>query len=369
MVDLNHLVHHPVIQKAGGNRKHQLARIKLGHAVLQLLLGPVNRPEDPVVGGEGLLQGGFHICQQHHRRVHVHHINIGMLRRLLRAHKSLSYYGGSHAVAAVSSLGIEHGVVTAMSEGIHDKLCQQQLLRIMDFRPLFPVESRDEQHIRGGSGPDHIADPDISQHAVQFLRGQILKSGKCHRPVIVHLVAENHQPVPAAVQRLQYGLPVGQRSEKSLLQLLLHAGIGRIRLLKGDGPGIDERLIFRLSEIQSVIIDVFLHHRIDKIGDIPVHIDIFPDSGGGDLHQLLRKFQLDELSPDLLHHIPVVPGIHFLVSDSAEGDVIHFPDDLIARILLIEGGVGDDVGAHHQVELPVREYLLQPQHVVRIPRT
>ena len=177
MVDLHHLVHHPVIENAGRNRKHQLARIKLCHAVLQLLLRPVNGPENPRIGGKWLLQRRFHIGKKHQGRMHIHHVDIGMLRRLLRTHKALPYHGGGHPVAADAALRIEHGVVAAVSEGIHDELRQKKLLCVVDLRPLARIESGNQQHVSRGPGPDHVADADVPENAVQLLRRQILESG------------------------------------------------------------------------------------------------------------------------------------------------------------------------------------------------
>ena len=220
-----------------------------------------------------------------------------------------------------------------------------------------------------GPGPDHVADADVPENAVQLLRRQILESGKCHRPVFAHLIAQNHQPVAAAVQLLEDGLPVRLILQQRPGQLFFHAGIRRVRFLEADRPGIDERLILRLPEIQSVIVDIFLYHRVDQIGNIPVHIDVFPDSGGGNLHQLFRKLQLHQFSPDLAHHIPVILGIHLFIADPTEGDVIHAPDHVIVGAFFIEGSVGYDVRTHHQVELPVRKDFLESPHIVRIAGT
>ena len=81
-------------------------------------------------------------------------------------------------------------------------------------------------------------------------------------------------------------------------------------VFKGNGLGPHNGLIFRLPQIQPLMVDILLDHWIDEAGDIPVLVDIFPDPGGADVLQALGKLQLLHLSSDALVDLsrPGVPG-------------------------------------------------------------
>ena len=299
--------------------------------------------------------------------MHVHRVERHLFRNLLRFYESLPHDGGEDLVRTVIVFRKEEGVVAAMLKGTHHRLCQEKLLRVQDHGVFSRINAGDHQHFPGGAGPHHVAELHVLQHGEQIFRLKVPDPGRARKTVSAHAVPEKQQPVP--------GLPDGlddQRAfrflrEKRLFHFLQKCLSRLRRLFEYDGPGLDYGLVLRLPEIQAPAVDILLDHRVDKVRDVPVQVDVLADPGGGDLLQACGQLQFHRLAGDVGHHLPVIPGVRILVSDSAEHDVVHGAGHLIRGILPVEGRVGDDVRPHHQIELPVREELLQPLQVLRIP--
>ena len=195
-----------------------------------------------------------------------------------------------------------------------------------------------------------VAELHVPDDRIEVFRRDIADPDGTGRPVSLRIVSEKEEPVS--------GLPDGQRDRR----------IGLVRLFKGDRPRLDDRLEFRLVQIESVVVDIFLDHRVDQVRDVAALVDVFPDPAGGDLLQFRRKLQLDEPAGDAVQHAGIVAGVRFPVPHPPDDDVVHGPYLVVMGALLVEGGVGDDVRAHHQVDLPSREHGLQPLQVLRIAR-
>ena len=195
------LVHQAVVEHRRRDGDHQVSGIQLRHAVLQVLLGLPDHPEHPLVGGEGLLQGGLHVGEEKQRRVHVRHIERHVLRRFFGPQEALPHHGGNHAVRAVAVVRQENRVVAAVLKGAHDRLGEEQLLRVVDHGILFHVEAGDHQHLARGAPLDHVAEVDVLQDVEQVVRRQVADPRRAHQAVVVHVVAEQQEPVP--------GLPDG----------------------------------------------------------------------------------------------------------------------------------------------------------------
>ena len=115
-----------------------------------------------------------------------------------------------------------------------------------------------------------------------------------------------------------------------------------------------KRQVLGLPQIEAPLIDILLHHGVDQVGDIPVHVDILPDTGGADVLQLdVYKRQLlvvcDEISdPHNLGailrtaecagaHGVIIPkrrsaGLTAIVAKTSAGAVSYMPVARVANI-------------------------------------
>ena len=89
---------------------------------------------------------------------------------------------------------------------------------------------------------------------------------------------------------------------------------------------------------------IFLHHRIDEIGDIPVMIDIFTYFRGADVLQLRGKLQFLHFSCDAIINLSR-PGI----TGAAEDQMIKAVYGVFCRYFFIGAGIMDHVGAYYYV--------------------
>ena len=102
------------------------------------------------------------------------------------------------------------------------------------------------------------------------------------------------------------------------------------------------------------------------MGDIPVQVNIFPDTGGADVLQLRGQLQLHHLAAD---HAHVGVNILFLSVQGgypAKHDVVHAVHRAVAGRRLVGGRAVDYVGSHDKIQLPAGKQLPQPFQIVGI---
>ena len=66
---------------------------------------------------------------------------------------------------------------------------------------------------------------------------------------------------------------------KLLQDLLILTGL----IIESNGFRANDRLELRLTQVQTIVVNVLLHHRIDQIGDVAVVIDVLADSCRADV--------------------------------------------------------------------------------------
>ena len=169
-------------------------------------------------------------------------------------------------------------------------------------------------------------------------------------------MAQQQHIVSGALQGPQQALgPGGGAPVQQRLQLpVLRAAGDKLQILCAQN-----RLILGLPQIQAVAIDEFLGHRIDQMGDVPVGVHRLPDAGGADLLQFLRQRQLQHMAayaPIIRRHSP----------RPAEDHMVKAVDGVCLRGLLIGGGMGHHIAAHHNGYLPPREGLSQTAQVLGV---
>ena len=206
------------------------------------------------------------------------------------------------------------------------------------------------------------------EHVEKLVGRNVAVAGRADQPVVLRGVPEQQHPVAGLPQAGQQTVSLRFGGEDHLSDLVVQRLVRLRHILKGIGAGLDDRLVFRLTEIKPVIVDIFFHHRIDEVRDVTVPVDVLTDLCGTDLLQFRGELQLHQVAGDGFHHLPVVLGVQRLIPDTAERDMVHCPDGIAHLRIPVERSAGNDVASHHQVDLPAGEQLLQVIQIRRISR-
>ena len=70
--------------------------------------------------------------------------------------------------------------------------------------------------------------------------------------------------------------------------------------LKAEHFRLHDMLVLRFSEVEAVVINIVLRYRIDQIGNVPVIVDVFTNSGRTDILQMNRQCQFYDPSGNIL---------------------------------------------------------------------
>ena len=265
------LLHQPVQHQLGGDREDQTARIQGHQPQLEPPAGHMDGGEHCLVTAEGRLDGGFHILQEYHRRAHVRQQQRGIAGayrvQALLAQQVVRRWAGRSVQRR------EQHPQAVLLHGLGEQLRQQQL---HGFR-ILSVQACDAQQLPRG-GVAHLIDPGRVAQQAQQLRDPPLTEADGGEQRFA--ATQRHDAVAPPADALRGGVRHPQ-----CLQLGQQR-FARICLLKAQRAGGQQRLILRLPQIKALLINILLHHRIDQMGDIPVHVNIFPDAGGADILQL-----------------------------------------------------------------------------------
>ena len=211
-----------------------------------------------------------------------------------------------------------------------------------------------------------ICQTDLSQNGKQLIRRQITKPRHADEPVFLHGIPKKQQPVARLLHRIQQVLAIFFVLQNKIRNFRQKHFIRRLHLLIGDRTRADIWFIFRLAQIQTIVIDVFLHRRVDQIRNIAIQIDIFTDSRRTNVLQMLRKLQLHNLAADLIHHLTIVFIVRLDITHASERDMVHRMNRIFNRFLLIRRGIGNDIAADHDIQLFSGKHLSQAFQIRRI---
>ena len=214
--------------------------------------------------------------------------------------------------------------------------------------------------------PHLICQTDLSQNGKQFIRRQITKPCHADQPVFLHSIPKKQQPVARLLHRIQQVLAIFFVPQNEIRNFRQKHFIRHLHLLIGDRTRADIWFIFRLAQIQTIVIDIFLHRRVNQVRNISVQIDIFTDSRRTDVLQMLRKLQLHDLAADLIHHLTVVFIVRLDIPHASERDVVHRMNRIFDRFLLIRRGIGNDIATDHDIQLFSGKHLSQAFQIRRI---
>ena len=341
----------PLVDDAGGQGEDQEPGIELGESRLKPAVPPLNGRQHPVILAQRLLNGGLQILDQHCGGAHVHLPERGVP---LPAQEALPGQQVLQIGLRRRAVGPVQAVDAVIAEGAGQHLGHQQLEAVPQGIAGVRRRGGDEQSGPRGAQADPVSQAGVPQGAEQLGGRQIAVAHIAQqRPALA--ATQEQDAVPAMEDAGADGLPVRPAGGQVGHQLLLRL----VHPLEGEGPRVQQRLVLAVPEVQPVLIDEVLDHRVDEVGNVPVQVHILPDAGGADVLQVGRQLKLDHPAGDP----QLLLGRQGGLPRPAEYDVVHGVDGPGPRLHLVGGGMGHYVAAHHQIDLLVGEELPQALQV------
>ena len=127
-----------------------------------------------------------------------------------------------------------------------------------------------------------------------------------------------------------------------------------------DFSGLQHMFVGRLAEIQISVVNIILGNPVDEIGNIPVHIHIFSDSGRTDIFIVLFQSQVDDAAGN---RISLTAAGFLLAGFSRKGNMIEPVNRILFRRRLVAGGVPDNIRSHRNIKISARKGFFQPPDV------
>ena len=356
-------LHQPMVDDLGTQREDKISREKLGGRHLEPAVGAADGEQHLVVGGKGFLDGCLEILQQHQRGAHVRDEEGAPLSGVGRAHKALplerSDAGMGEGRDRHAAFGKADAVAAAVGKSGREHLRKKELLEIIALFGTAGVDSRDQQNPSRRLLPDLFRESGAAQHPKQLGGADQTVTGEAQRAP-ARGVPHDHQHSRRFGQADRLLAALGK---EPAAKLLAQRPVGIFNHVEADILRTQRRLILRFAQIKAVVIDEFLHDRVDEGRDVPVQVDVLADAGRADLLQVGRQRKLDDLAgdagkvPDLGGGVPVQPA------RPAEDDMVHPVDREIRRLRPVGGGVAHHVAADGDIKLPAREGLGEPLEV------
>ena len=337
----------PLVDHTGRQGEDQEPGIELGQRRLEPPVAPLDGRQHPMILAQWLLDGGLQILDQHRGGAHIH-LPEGEVP--LPAQKALAGQQILQIRLRQRAVGPVQAVDAVVAEGPGQHLRHQQLKAVPQGIAGIRRRGGDEQGGPRGAQADPVGQAGVPQGAEQLGGRQI---------AVAHIAQRLFSPAPPQKQEAVLpvedagadGLPVRPAGGQLIHQLLLRL----VHPLEGEGPRVQQRLILAVPEVQPVLIDEVLDHRVDEVGDVPVQVHILPDAGGADVLQVGGQLKLEHPASDPQ---PLL-GRQRRLSRPAEDNVVHRVDGPGPRLRLVGGGMGHHIAAHHQIDLLVGKELPQ----------
>ncbi len=199
----------------------------------------------------------------------------------------------SERTSSGRAVGAVHPVDAVVGEGLGQHLGEQQVQIVPQGVGGVRRRRGDEQGGPCRAQADAVGQAGVPQGAEEMGGGQVPEADKAQQLALL-AGAQQHDPVPALEDAGADGLPVGAAGGQVLHQPL----VGLVDPLEGEGGGVDHGLVLAVPEVQAVLIDEVLDHRVDQVGDVPVQVHILPDAGGADVLQMGGQLELDDVAGD-----------------------------------------------------------------------
>ena len=312
-------------------------------------MGGFDRLQYLPVRGEGFLQRGGNVLDQHRRRAHVYQQQRQGAGNLRRA-EPLPLQQVQHSAGG---RGVPHGVAAVPAHGVGENLCQQKLAHVVVATwGMNGVQSRQQPYKAGSVTADIVGQAGITQCLVQ--------SGGVDRS---HGEKTQYPGPWANIPQDAHAVPGIRRDHLSLvgsyccLQFLPQLPVRLPIELKIQISRPDQLLVLRFPQVQAVAVDEVLYCRIDQVGDVPAQVDVFPDAGRADILQVSGELQLDDLAADAAQ--VRVDLVAFGIAGAAEDDVVQRVNGARCGGCFVGRGIGDYVGSHRQIGPPAAADPLQ----------
>ena len=252
-------------------------------------------------------------------------------------------------------MGVEDSVDALRLQGVGEHLTDQQL-GIVLLLLLFGGQAGDEQSFTSRPQAHLVRQIGVLKRGVEVGCRQIAEAEPTqHGLPALPTVAQHQQLVPVPEDSGPQALPLPVPSSDIGHQ----QGVRPLHPLEGQVPGVEQGLVLGVAEVQAVLIDEVLDHRVDEGGDVPVHVHVLPDTGRADVLQVGGQLELDHFSGDAQLLSLRQGGL----ARPAEDDVVHGVDRPVHRGGLIGAGVAHHIAAHHQIDLLAGEELPQAAQV------
>ena len=335
----------PLVDDVGGQGEHQKAGVQLGQSHLQPSVAPLDGGEHLGVTVEGVLNGGLQVLDEHRGGAHVHLPDGGVP---LPAQEALAGQGVLQHRVRHGAAGAVDAVDAVVSESLGQYLGKEELEIVLEGIGGVGHGGGDDEGGARRAQADAVGQLRIPQGPKELRGGEIPEAEEAQQ-LVLGAGAQQKQPVPAPENPLPQGVPVGAAGG----ELLDHQLVGLVHPLEGQVARPQHRLVLAVPQVQAVLVDKVLDHRVDEIGDIPVQVHVFPNAGGADVLQVGGQLELDHVALE----IELLGAGQGGLARPAEDDEIHGVDGPGTRGFLEGGGVAHHVAAHHQINLLAGEEL------------
>ena len=309
---------------------------------------------------EGLFQYGLHIIDDRDRLLHIHFVQITPAVSCTHFYKPLPQQKFPDRFVKFLLKGMIYSISKVSCYRLRQYFCQYMLQKVSHIGFCASVKATDDKHPSRSLLAQICRDIDILKLPVEITCLDLVD--RCQSLDLPGTVTDNGSLNIAAIH-ISAKFLQGFRSEVHVAaQLLQHGAFPVLQRFNDDVFSFQHILVLWFPQVQAVVIDIVLRHRIDQIGNIAIPVDIFTDPGRADIFQIYRQRQLLDLSRHPC--IILLKFLAILVSGfqrfSSEYQMIHTVYGIFRRLRTVGGCIGDHITSDYHVEFPSRENFPQP---------